>query len=398
MKILALSLFLFLTVAILSITAMAIPPTVTTVEGYSNFHTEAYLHGLANPNGGATTGWFRYSTVNPGACSDTFGIRAPETGGTSLGSGTSAVAFDQTIHGTSEVTTYYFCAIAQNSSGTGFGAVLSFTTPGLPTMVTLPPTNVTGYSATLNGTVNPNGSVTQVHFFFDGSLVPNTTGPMVSGTEPVLVSIPVPSGLGPGFTYSYAITGQNFEGTSTGQSVSFTTTNELPRVSGTVTYGNAIGAPSPRYVSNVSVVIQFSGYPGTTTGPPGPTAGQYSIPAFCFGFCFNTPSKTGGVNGITSFDAALVAKHVADVQPLTGNQLIVADVSGDGTISSFDAALIARYASSLGSLNSSTGTWRFEPGSYTYHVLAGNYTGQDFTALLMGEVSGNWTNTGARPR
>ena len=34
----------------------------------------------------ATTGWFRYSTASPGTCNDTFGTRAPATGGTSLGS------------------------------------------------------------------------------------------------------------------------------------------------------------------------------------------------------------------------------------------------------------------------------------------------------------------------
>ena len=36
------------------------------------------------------TGWFRYATTNPGTCNDTFGTRAPATGGTSLGAGTSA--------------------------------------------------------------------------------------------------------------------------------------------------------------------------------------------------------------------------------------------------------------------------------------------------------------------
>ena len=37
----------------------------------------AYLIGTANPNGAATLAWFRYSTVSPGTCNDSFGTRAP---------------------------------------------------------------------------------------------------------------------------------------------------------------------------------------------------------------------------------------------------------------------------------------------------------------------------------
>src|SRR6185503_7954647 len=37
------------------------------------------------------------------------------------------------------------------------------------------------------------------------------------------------------------------------------------------------------------------------------------------------------------------------------------------------------------------------PTSRTYQTIPGDIAGEDYTALLMGEVSGNWTNTGARP-
>ena len=39
--------------------------------------TSALLNGAGNPNGATTTGWFRFSTMNPGTCNDTFGTRAP---------------------------------------------------------------------------------------------------------------------------------------------------------------------------------------------------------------------------------------------------------------------------------------------------------------------------------
>jgi len=43
-----------------------------------------------------------------------------------------------------------------------------------------------------------------------------------------------------------------------------------------------------------------------------------------------------------------------------------------------------------------TMTWRFTPASRNYASVTGNITGEDYLALLMGEVSGNWTNTGAQ--
>ena len=112
-----------------------------------------------------------------------------------------------------------------------------------------------------------------------------------------------------------------------------------------------------------------------------------------------TPSKTGAVNGsITSFDAARISQHATGPPnpQLTGNQLIVADTSNNGTISSFDAAQVAGY-----SVNSppfgQAGQWKFLPVSRTYASVTSSVAGQDYSALLMGEVTGNWTNTNARP-
>ncbi|MEK7581487.1 MAG: thrombospondin type 3 repeat-containing protein [Patescibacteria group bacterium] len=103
-------------------------PTVTTTAASAILTTTATLNGTANPNGDATTGWFRYATVNPGTCDDTFGTRAPVSGGTSLGSGSTAVVYSQPITGLTSGGTYYFCAIASNGGGTGIGSVMSFTT------------------------------------------------------------------------------------------------------------------------------------------------------------------------------------------------------------------------------------------------------------------------------
>ena len=166
-------------------------------------------------------------------------------------------------------------------------------------------------------------------------------------------------------------------------------------ISGTVTYGNAMPADT-RFVSNVLISGAGSPNVSTTTAAPGPIAGTYTLTGFGSGSYTVTPSKTGGVNNISSFDAARVAQHVAGSNVLTGNQLIVADVSGNGSISSFDAGEIARYAAALSGFGAA-GNWIFSPVNRSYASVTSNISGEDYSALLMGEVSGNWTNTGARP-
>jgi CSLREA domain-containing protein len=168
-----------------------------------------------------------------------------------------------------------------------------------------------------------------------------------------------------------------------------------PVISGTVTYGNAISGPTPpRSVSNVLLSGAGSVPVSTVTGFPD---GTYALSGFGSGSYTVTPSKSGASNGsITSFDAARIAQHAAGVPPLlTGNQLIVADVSSNGTISSFDAAEVAKFV--VGSPPfGSTSNWIFSPVNRTYIAVNSSFTGQDYSALLMGEVSGNWTNSGAR--
>jgi hypothetical protein len=85
---------------------------------------------VATPTAASTTGWFRYSTTNPGTCDDKFGSRAPVSGGTYLGSDIYDQPFSQSISGLSGGTTYYYCAIVTSTEGTAFGVVSAFTTSG----------------------------------------------------------------------------------------------------------------------------------------------------------------------------------------------------------------------------------------------------------------------------
>ncbi len=185
-------------------------------------------------------------------------------------------------------------------------------------------------------------------------------------------------------------------------------------ISGTVTYGNAIGNPvPPRFVKNVSIE-------STAGSPPvGPvitgTPGTYSLTGFGATSYTIKPTKPGGFNGaITSNDAARVAQGVSSAVPWVSlNQKFAGDASGNGNVTSNDAALIARFAAGLAGTGN-VGQWRFFttdlPGlptaplptppyndSRTYASVTSNASGEDYIALLIGEVSGNW-NPATHPR
>ena len=400
-------------------------PSVTTSAATAVTFTSATLNGSANPNGDTATGWFRYSNSDPGTCNDMFGTRAPIMGGTALGNGPMPVPYSEGITGLMPGGTYYYCAIASNSSGTSFGSVLSFVAaPSAPSVTTTTATSVTPMSATLNGSANPNSDATTGWFRYSSSDpgtcndMFGTRAPVMGGTALGMGSTPVSyseaiAGLNPGTTYYFCAIASNSFGTSFGSVLAFS--GSPSAVSGTVTYGNAIGSPMPpRFVKNVSLA-STSGMP-----PVGPvitgTPGTYTLTGFGMGPYTIKPTKPGGATtAITSNDAARIAQGVAGSLPFVSqNQRFAADVTGNGAISSQDAAKIAQFVAGLPfSAPNLTGQWKFfvtgapsplptPPQTYndsrSYPMgVTGSLTGEDFVGILVGEVSGNW-NPATHPR
>jgi hypothetical protein len=180
--------------------------------------------------------------------------------------------------------------------------------------------------------------------------------------------------------------------------------------SGSVVIGGetiAINQAAPANGSIVGTVRYFFGQnpvavPGVTLSATGSqnvsgtsgSNGAFNITGFGTGSYTLTPTKTGGATttDISSLDASTVAQFSVGLIPLTANQQIAADVSGDGTISSLDASRIAQWVVGLSlPAGDQTGTWKFVPGTRTYTSVTEELTGQDFTAILMGDVTGNWT-------
>lgn len=239
---------------------------------------------------------------------------------------------------------------------------------------------------------------------------------MPAGTYHIVVDAYSTGGTppGPSGPYSIAITGTGTisggatpTNTPTSTPTNTPTPSGAPEISGTVTYGNA--AVPPKYISNVTVTGNGAPNVSSTTAAPGANAGQYTLSGFGAGSYTVSLSKTTGQNSITSNDAARIAQHVSGTLVLTtDNQKVSADVSNNGAISSFDASQIANYAVAA-SPSGIAGTWRFfvtpgptfpvgsSPTSRSYPSVPGTITGEDYIGLLMGEVTGNWMPSAARP-
>jgi YHS domain-containing protein len=209
--------------ALLSFTTPPQTPTVTTTAPTSLSSTTGTFNGSANPNGAATTAWFRYATANPGVCNDAFGTRVPATGGTAIPFGNSPVVFSQAVTGLTTGTTYYVCAIAQNSVGLSYGSVLTITTPGLPTAATVAASVITSTGATLNGTGNPNRADATGYFRYAttdpgacddafGTRFPAAGGSVLGNGTSAASYSQVVTGLAAGTTYFYCAIVENIVG------------------------------------------------------------------------------------------------------------------------------------------------------------------------------------------
>ena len=147
------------------------------------------------------------------------------TAATGMGSGTNALSLSAPLAGLTPGVTYHFRVAATNENGLVYGSDLSFTTLGPPQVSTLPATAVSTDSATLNGTVNPNGYTTSAWFQWGtttnyGNLTPVTD--LGSATTALPLSAPL-AGLTPGVTYHFRIAATNDYGLAYGSDQSFTT-------------------------------------------------------------------------------------------------------------------------------------------------------------------------------
>ncbi|HHT9105979.1 MAG TPA: beta strand repeat-containing protein [Candidatus Wujingus californicus] len=131
-------------------------------------------------------------------------------------------------------------AIYESYAGGTYDAVIAkITFADLPSVTTEAATNVTSNSATLNGTVNPNGLNTSFWFNYgvnSGSYNGTTTVSSTSGTSSASVSTTI-DGLSEYTTYYCRLAAQNNAGSAYGSETTFTT-QELTAPSGSISINN----------------------------------------------------------------------------------------------------------------------------------------------------------------
>ena len=204
--------------------------------------TSATASGTVNPGGQSTSWYFEYG-ISTG-----YGKR---TATKSAGSGTANVQVSEALTGLSAGTTYHYRLIATNGAGTARGADGIFTTPTAPVAATGSATSVTVSSATLNGSVDPNGRATIWYFQYGTSTSYGSSTPARSagsGTTAGSVSAAL-GGLRPGRIYHYRLVARSDAGTSRGADRTFSTAGPATVVTGPA---SSVGLSSARLNGKVT--------------------------------------------------------------------------------------------------------------------------------------------------
>ena len=193
-------------------------PAVSTGNATAITPTSATVKGTVNPEGQPTTYYFEYGTTT------SYGSQTPMT---SAGAASAAANVAAPIASLAPNTTHHYRLVATNASGTALGSDVSFKTPKppVPVVATGQARNVIQTSATLAGTVNPEGEATSYVFQYGTSTAYGSQTPTASagsGTGSVAVSAAI-GPLAPNTTYHYRLVATSVNGTTRGHDVSFRT-------------------------------------------------------------------------------------------------------------------------------------------------------------------------------
>lgn len=129
-----------------------------------------------------------------------------------------------------------------------------------------------------------------------------------------------------------------------------------------------------------------------------------------------TDTHTSVWRGVSTLDATWIQEHMVGSRWLDANRVLAGDTTGNGALSTLDATRIQEWrVGNIARLPVSANCnsdWAFVPapgpagnptplpphiptpctvGGISYASLAGSADGQDFQAILFGDVTGNWT-------
>jgi phosphodiesterase/alkaline phosphatase D-like protein len=283
--------------------ATAAAPTVVTGQATSVGATSAVVSGKVDPGGEETSWYAEYGTTTA------YGSR---TTARSAGNGTAQVDVGAELRSLTTGATYHYRVVATNASGTSRGADITFTTRAAPAVVTSPASALGPTSATVGGTVDPNGSATSwsVEYGTNTSYGSRTDSQSAgSGASPVGVSVRL-EGLRAGVTYHFRVVATNDVGTTRGGDRSFRT-DLAPSV--------ATGGVDGVTISSARL-----------TGSVNPR-GRGTVAWFEYGTSTALGSRTGDQDAGFANRSSSVAAQVTGVQPGTKYYYRVAARSDAGT-------------------------------------------------------------------
>jgi hypothetical protein len=176
-----------------------------------------------------------------------------------------------------------------------------------------------------------------------------------------------------------------------GQPTATTSTGDfrtrLLGIGGTVLYGVS-GEPVP------NVALTLTGAQADTTSTNAQGAYHFALAA-SEAISVNLSKSGDDGTALSALDAAWILQCTVNLRPSSACPTAAGDSSGDGQVSAYDAALIARHLVGFTTPPSLAGQWRFTPPSRLYPTLTTDLSQEDYTAYLVGDVTGNWISNGA---
>jgi uncharacterized protein (TIGR02145 family) len=236
----------------------AAAPTVTTTAITSITATAASSGGNVTADGGSTVsarGVCWSATANP------------TTADSKTSDGTGTGSFTSAITGLTANTTYHVRAYATNSTGTGYGADVTFTTAAsatVPVLTTTDVTNITGTTATSGGDITSDGgdAVTARGVCWGATADPTIADSKTTDGTGIGTFVSDITGLTVSTTYHLRAYATNGIGTAYGADVTFTTTSgeETLTIDGFVYHLVTIG-PDVWTVENLRATHYTNGDP-----------------------------------------------------------------------------------------------------------------------------------------
>ena len=298
--------------------ASGTPPSVTTGASAAVTATSAHVSGTVNPNGSATSYVFDYgATTGYGA----------QTAAVSVGAGTGGVAAAATLSGLVADTTYHYRLVATSAAGTVDGADATLTTaPSPPSATTGSASAISGTSAVLSATVNPQGKATTYQFQFgttSGYGLQSAPASAGAGTGTTTMHTTL-TGLTPGTNYHYRVIATNPDGTATGADARFTTAARAPLVTTAAT----------TVVTSTTAVLTGQ------VNPNGRAAGY----AFQYGTSTSYGSQTASAPLPSGTSATHVTARIGGLAPGTAYHYRLTGTNTAGTGVGADASFVTTAA------------------------------------------------------